>query len=357
MMPPQLHRVFRGKRIFLTGHTGFKGSWLSLLLARLGAEVRGYSLEPPSSPSLFALAGVEDDAPWVRGDVRDADGLRRAVTDHDPHLVIHMAAQSLVRPSYVDPLETFSTNVMGTANLLAACREAPRLRAIISVTSDKCYANQGWVHGYRETDPLGGHDPYSASKACAEIVTASFGASFFNARGPLVATVRSGNVIGGGDFATDRLIPDLMRAFADGAPAVIRHPGSTRPWLHVLDSLRGYLALAAVLCRGKKDFAGAWNFAPTDDPGWSVAAMADRLVEIWAQDASWARQEGVRHPHEACALRLDTSKARLRLGWQPLLSLPEALEWTVRWYKAWERHPEALRAETLAQIDAFRRLW
>jgi CDP-glucose 4,6-dehydratase len=357
-MPPDLTRAFRGKRVFLTGHTGFKGSWLTLLLARMGAEVRGYSLEPPSNPSLFELARVEGDALWIKQDIRDQAALGRAVAEHDPHLAIHMAAQSLVRPSYEDPLGTLSTNVMGTANLLEACRSAPSLRAVVVVTSDKCYLNRGWVHGYRETDALGGHDPYSASKACAEIVASSFAASFFrtNKGAPLIASVRSGNVVGGGDFATDRLAPDLMRAFAASVPALIRHPGATRPWLHVLDSLHGYLTLAAALCRGRKNLAGAWNFAPPDDQSWTVGSLADRMAASWGQEAAWKKQGGVEHPHEAFALRLDASKARLLLGWRPRLPVQEALDWTVRWYKAWRHRPDSLRQETLAQIDAFRRL-
>jgi CDP-glucose 4,6-dehydratase len=357
-LPTNLTRAFRGQRVFLAGHTGFKGSWLTLMLASLGAEVRGYSLEPPSSPSLFELARVENDAAWIKQDIRDQAALGRAVAEHDPHLVIHMAAQALVRPSYQDPLGTLSTNVMGTANLLQACRNAPSLRGVIVVTSDKCYLNRGWVHGYRETDPLGGHDPYSASKACAEIVASSFAASFFQPKSgaALIASVRSGNVIGGGDFATDRLVPDLMRAFAASAPALIRHPGGIRPWLHVLDSLHGYLTLAAALCRGRKNLAGAWNFAPTDDQVWTVGSLADRMAASWGQGAAWRKQEGVAHPHEALALRLDPSKARMLLGWRPRLPMREALDWTVRWYKAWQCRPDSLRQETLAQIDAFRRL-
>jgi CDP-glucose 4,6-dehydratase len=348
------------RRVLITGHTGFKGSWLSLWLQSLGAEVSGYALEPPTRPSLFESADVGSGMKSVVGDIRDLDSLCRAVEIHRPEVVFHMAAQSLVRTSYEQPVETFDANVMGTVNLLEAVRRIGGVRAVVVITSDKCYENREWFWGYRETDPMGGFDPYSCSKGCAELVTASYRRSFFGDGGvagqpfTAVASTRAGNVIGGGDWAQDRLVPDMMKAFMEHRAAVIRFPKAIRPWQLVLEPLRGYLMLAESLCEKGPDYARAWNFGPDDADARTVGWIADRLSSLWGGDARWELDRG-RHPHEAHYLKLDCSLARGLLGWKPATNLSLALEWIVRWYQAFEGK-ENMREVTLSQIREYERL-
>ena len=332
-------KIWQGRRVFLTGHTGFKGSWLALWLSRLGAKVRGYALDPDTEPNLFTLASVDAVVEDVRGDVRDYAKLEAAITEFAPDVIFHLAAQPIVRRSYADPLGTYATNVMGTAHVLEAIRKTPSVRAAVCVTTDKCYLNQEWVWPYRETDPLGGYDPYASSKACAEIVSAAYRTSFFPAdrlheHHVALATARAGNVIGGGDWSEDRLIPDLMRGFSSGQPVLIRRPNAIRPWQHVLDPLHGYILLAQELLAQRARFASAYNFGPSDEDVWPVERIANSLVQSWGNGASWIR-DSVPSVHEDHILRLDASKARMELGWQPRLRVEEALEWTMAWYRAW----------------------
>lgn len=326
--------LWRGCRVFLTGHTGFKGGWLAHWLLAMGAEVRGFSREVPPGPNFFNASGLAEVAPGIIGDICDTEALVRAVQEFEPNLILHLAAQSLVRHSYAAPLETFSTNVMGTLHVLEAVRMTPAVKATVIVTTDKCYENQEWVWGYREDDPMGGHDPYSASKGCAELVAASYRRSFLAERGTFVATARAGNVLGGGDWALDRIVPDAIRSFADGRPLEVRSPSAVRPWQHVLEPLSGYLMLAERLLSGDTTAAGAWNFGPLPDSETTVGELAERLAREWSDGAHWANQEDPNAPHEAETLRLDITKARTRLGWLPLLKLDEAIKWTVDWYKA-----------------------
>jgi CDP-glucose 4,6-dehydratase len=349
----ELNRQFwAGKRVFVTGHTGFKGSWLLLLLRQLGAEVHGFALDPPTDPSLFNLLDLADTCRHQIGDIRNLAPLRHAVEQARPQVVIHMAAQPLVRASYDDPVGTYATNVMGTVHLLEACRSVPDLRSIVVVTTDKCYENVGWVWGYRENDRLGGADPYSNSKAACELVVDSYRRSFFGPglNGPSIASARAGNVIGGGDFAVDRLVPDAMRAFMAGDRLLIRNPLSVRPWQHVLEPLWGYLLLAERLHHDPA-FAEGWNFGPRTDESAAVERVADLLADLWGEAAGWD-QDPAEHPHEAATLKLDSTKAHLQLGWRPKLSLEEALRLTAEWYSAFSRG-EAMRAFTERQISEF----
>jgi CDP-glucose 4,6-dehydratase len=326
---------WNGKRVFLTGHTGFKGSWLALWLQAMGAQVSGFALAPTTQPALFEAARVADGMESHIGDIRDLEALRASMTAFDPEIVIHMAAQPLVRESYRDPVGTYATNVMGTVHVLEVARALPQLRAIVCVTTDKCYENREWVWGYRENEPMGGHDPYSNSKGCAELVSAAYRASFFNKPdAPALATARAGNVIGGGDWADDRLIPDILRAFDAGTPVPIRNPVSTRPWQHVLEPLGGYLVLAEALWNGGGDFAEGWNFGPRDEDARPVQAIVERMAALWGEGAGWKTDPGP-HPHEARYLKLDISKARTRLDWQPRWTLEDALGRIVAWHKAW----------------------
>jgi CDP-glucose 4,6-dehydratase len=338
---------WRGRRVLITGHTGFKGSWLSLWLHALGAEVTGFALPPPSDPSLFDAARIDALIEHHEGDVRDLAAVRAMVEASRPEVIFHLAAQPLVRLSYREPVETYATNVMGTVHVLEAARRAPGVKAIVCVTSDKCYENREWVWPYRESDPMGGHDPYSSSKGCAELVAAAYRSSFF-ANGPGLATVRAGNVIGGGDWATDRLIPDLVRAFEAGASPLIRSPDSVRPWQHVLEALGGYLQIAGHLLAGKRQFAEGWNFGPSDEDARSVSWIVERLRAAWGEGAPAIDDTGPRQ-HEAGLLRLDSSKARAALGWQPVLRLEQALAWITDWHKAVGGGEDA-RAITLQQI-------
>jgi CDP-glucose 4,6-dehydratase len=350
-----VNSAFAGRRVFLTGHTGFKGGWLALSLARLGASVRGYALDPSTEPSLFEVARIGQVVQDVRGDIRDAARLDQAMREFKPDIVFHLAAQPLVRWSYTDPVGTYATNVLGTAHLLESIRTMPTVRAVVVVTTDKCYLNREWQWGYRETDPLGGHDPYSSSKACTEILCASYRSSFFSAEKVkhkvALATARAGNVIGGGDWSEDRLIPDLIRGFIRGTPVPIRRPLSVRPWQHVLEPIAGYLLLAEKLLAGDESFADAWNFGPWDDDAWPVERIATTMARRWGGEATWFR-DGNPTVHEAGLLKLDSSKARAELGWQPRLRLDTALEWLVDWYQAWQSGTD-MQSFTLKQIGAY----
>jgi CDP-glucose 4,6-dehydratase len=344
---------WRGKRVFVTGHTGFKGSWLVLWLQGWGANVTGFSLAPPTDPSLFEAAGVARGMRDMRGDVRDASAVSRAMHDANPEIVIHMAAQSLVRRSYDDPAETFATNVLGTVHVLEAARGCGDLKAIVVVTSDKCYENRGWVRGYRESDSMGGFDPYSSSKGCAELVTAAYRSSFFST-GAALASARAGNVIGGGDWAADRLVPDAMRAFGRGDCVEIRNPGAIRPWQYVLEPLGGYLLLAEQLCTRGPEVASGWNFGPQEEDARAVGSVVGELARLWGEAAAWRLADGS-HPHEAQHLRLDCTKARTLLDWRPRIGLDEALAWTVDWYREWLGGAD-MHAVTARQIERFHAL-
>lgn len=347
---------WQGRRVFLTGHTGFKGSWLSLWLQQLGADVTGYALAPSTHPSLFEEARVADGMTSIIGDITDLTPLRQAMQQAKPEVVIHMAAQPLVRYSYDNPVETYTTNVIGTVNLLESVRATPSVAAVVNITTDKCYENREWVWGYRETDPLGGYDPYSSSKGCAELVTAAYRSSYFNPQrhgehGVAVATARAGNVIGGGDWAKDRLIPDIIEAFGKGRPALIRNPHAIRPWQHVLEPLRGYLTLAQKLVEEGCAFAEAWNFGPNDEDARPVGWIAERLSTRWGKQARWEMVAGD-HPHEAHYLKLDISKSRSRLGWSPSLNLAGALDLVLVWSQ--QRNSGAdIRSFTEAQIRRY----
>jgi len=348
-----------GRRVLVTGHTGFKGSWLVLWLHARGAKVAGYALAPSTEPALWSLLGLADEIRHETADVRDLPALERAFAEYRPEVVFHMAAQSLVRPSYEDPVETYSTNVMGTVNILEAVRRCPEVRVVVNVTSDKCYENRGREHGFREGDPMGGDDPYSSSKGCAELVTAAYRSSFFAPRAqdpgvPALASVRAGNVIGGGDWSADRIVPDFVRAVLRDEPLRVRNPKAVRPWQHVLEPLSGYVTLAERLWDGGQAFWGAWNFGPDDGGARPVEMLADKLVSLWGKPARWVAHPGP-HPQEAHFLKLDSSKARERLGWKPRLGLDKALAWTVEWYKACALGGGA-RALCLDQIDRFDKL-
>lgn len=341
---------WQGRRVFLTGHTGFKGSWLSMWLAQMGAEVTGFSL-PADEVSLFRQARVEEVVTHIEGDIRDMAAVEAAVAKARPEVVFHLAAQPLVRLSYDCPTETFATNVQGTVHVLDACRRAADLRAIVCVTSDKCYENREWVWPYRESDPMGGHDPYSASKGAAELVIAAYRRSFFGA-GPLLASVRAGNVIGGGDWAADRLIPDIIRALIAGEAPFIRSPSSIRPWQHVLEALGGYLLIAQGLADGNAAMASGWNFGPADDDTRPVDWIADKMCAAWGGPA-W-RTEEIVQPHEAKILKLDCSKARSELGWRPALRLQEALDYITSWHRDVANGLDAAQV-SFAQLTAYRR--
>ncbi|OPL13117.1 MAG: CDP-glucose 4,6-dehydratase [delta proteobacterium MLS_D] len=347
-----LDNYFHDKRVFVTGHTGFKGSWLSLWLHRLGAQVTGYSLTPPTEPSLYRLTGLHELVRSITGDVRNLELLEATLRDTAPEIVIHLAAQAIVLDSYADPVSTYSTNVMGTVNLLEAVRRMTGIKAVIVVTTDKCYENREWVWGYREDEPLGGHDPYSSSKASAELVSAAYRRSFFtdNPEGPSLATVRAGNVIGGGDWAKDRLIPDCVRALTSGENILVRNPSAVRPWQHVLDPLSGYLNLAKRLSTDGSAFAEAWNFGPDTDEARPVSWIVDRIAEN-ISDFEW-KQDTNFHPHETLYLKLDSSKARARLGWKPRWNLDTALDKTLEWYEAWRRGQD-MRDVSLKQIAEY----
>lgn len=344
---------WKGRRVLITGHTGFKGAWLCIWLNQLGAEIYGYSLPPPTTPSLFETASVATIiADSVQADVSDLNRLEDTITRVSPEIVFHMAAQSLVRTSYLEPVETYATNVMGTVNLLEAIRRKGKsVRATIVVTSDKCYENQEWLWGYRENEPLGGGDPYSSSKACAEIISAAYRKSFPE-HCSTVATVRAGNVIGGGDWAPDRLIVDAVLAFSSNKPVHIRFPEAIRPWQHVLDALHGYLLLAMNLVDQGREFSGGWNFGPADSDTRSVGWVVSKMAEFWGGGAKWEPEARSLLP-EARMLRLDSSKARSHLSWHSSLELDEALRWVVDWYKEFYFSPGEALTLCRGQVEKF----
>ncbi len=348
-----LENTYNNKRVLVTGHTGFKGSWLCLWLQKLNAEVAGYALQPPSKPYHFELLSLKMQA--THGDVRDRDKLAAAIRTYRPHIVFHLAAQPLVRYSYAHPVETFETNVMGTINLFEACRKVDSVAAIVNITSDKCYENKEWDRGYRENDPVGGHDPYSASKGCAEIVTASYRNAFFpidrykQTHRTLVATARAGNVIGGGDWGADRLVPDIMTAASRKEKVLIRNPQAIRPWQHVLEPLSGYLLLGQRLLNGEKVFSGAWNFGPRDDEHKEVIAVVKQLQEFWSE-IRYATKSDQSGPHEANLLKLNCSKAYSELAWHPVWDGEATFRKTAEWY---QRHYESNQVCSRKQLDAY----
>jgi len=346
---------WKGKRVFITGHTGFKGSWLSIWLQHLGSVLTGYSLEPPTTPSLFELAKVSDGMNSVEGDVRDSDALKVSLLESKPEIVIHMAAQPLVRESYQRPVDTFETNILGTVNLFEAVRGCSSVQAVVNITTDKCYENKEWIWGYREHEAIGGRDPYSASKACAELVSSAYRESFFESEASRVAlaTARAGNVIGGGDWAKDRLMTDLIYAFTKGKPLQIRNPNAIRPWQHVLEPLRGYLMLAERLYDKGNCFAEAWNFGPKDEDVKPVSWLVEYLSKFWNDSTEWKIQLGD-HPHEANHLKLDISKANSRLGWVPQINLEKALQMTAEWSIQLSRGADA-RTTTMKQIISYQK--
>jgi len=348
---------YKGKRIFLTGHTGFKGSWLSLWLQAMGAEVTGYSLNPPTDPSLFEMANVAKGMKSIIGDVRDFAALSGAMNEAQPEIVIHMAAQPLVRDSYKIPVETYAINVMGTVHLLESVRHCASVKAVVNVTTDKCYGNKEWVWGYRENEPMGGYDPYSNSKGCSELVTASYRNSFFNpndygkTHSVALGSGRAGNVIGGGDWATDRLIPDIIRSFLKKEPVLIRSPYAIRPWQHVLEPLSGYLVLGRKLYEEGAAFAEGWNFGPDDSDAKPVEWILNRICSQWGDGASFTVDKNPQ-PHEATYLKLDCSKAKSRLEWHPKWNLETALDKIIEWTKVYEDGGD-IRAVTLKQIEEY----
>lgn len=349
---------WKNKTVFLTGHTGFKGSWLALWLQKYGANIVGLSLQPPSDPSLFVTANVANGMTSISGDIRNLSLLQDSIDKYKPDIVIHMAAQTLVRPSYDDPIETYSSNVMGTVNVLEAIRTRGigAVKSVVIVTSDKCYENKEWLWGYRENERMGGKDPYSNSKGCAELVVSSYRDSFFHIdnyeqHGVAISSVRAGNVIGGGDWAKDRLIPDAIKAISKNTPVVIRSPNAVRPWQHVLEPLSGYMDLAEKLWLEGVQYSGGWNFGPNEDSAKKVSEIMDQIVNLWGDNASWEIDEG-EHVHEANYLKLDCAKAKDLLGFNPKFQLQDSLAWAVDWYKAYHQGND-MHAMTLDQINRY----
>ena len=352
---------YENRKILITGHTGFKGGWMSLWLSMLGAEVVGYSLEPPSKPSLFETIGLSKDfVEDIRGDVREFAKLYKVFSEYRPDIVFHLAAQPLVRLSYREPILTYETNVMGTVNVLEAARQTESVRVIVNVTSDKCYENKEWVWGYRENDPMGGHDPYSSSKGCSELITSAYSNSFFSPETygkdhkMALASVRAGNVIGGGDWGEDRLVPDCVRSLSKGKEIVIRHPEAIRPWQHVLEPLFGYLLVGARLWTGGSHYSGAWNFGPSDDEVWTVEEVVREVIRLWGHGSSY-QADPEKHVHEANWLKLDCSKARIKLGWKPRFSVAQSLKKSIDWYRLFYQgtEMEKLREFTEKQIQQY----
>ncbi|WP_282178802.1 CDP-glucose 4,6-dehydratase [Maribacter stanieri] len=343
---------WKNKRVFLTGHTGFKGGWLSIWLNSMGAEVKGYALAPNTIPSLFNEAKIDTLIDSNFGDIRNLSDLKKSMVEFNPDILIHMAAQPLVRLSYAEPVDTYATNVMGTVNVLESARSCINLKAIVSVTTDKCYENKEWEWGYRENEPMGGHDPYSSSKGCAELVTAAYRNSFFNKTdSAFVASARAGNVIGGGDWAEDRLIPDILKAFEKNEPVIIRNPLSTRPWQHVLEPLAGYLVLAQALFEKGNDFAEGWNFGPSDDDCQPVSWILDKMVNSWGKGANW-KLDSNNNPHEANFLKLDCSKAKKKLKWQPKWGLEYTTGLIIDWHQKW-MSSENMQEHCLMEIKEY----
>ncbi len=351
-----MNRLFwKDKKVFITGHTGFKGAWLSLWLQDCGANLTGYSQAPNTTPNLFNLASVADGMKSIIGDIRDLEKLTKTIIDFSPDIIIHMAAQPLVRHSYKNPLETYSTNVMGTVNLFEAVRRTASVKAVVNVTTDKCYENKEWFWGYREDEPMGGHDPYSSSKGCSELITNAYRKSFFNyLSSAKVASGRAGNVIGGGDWSEDRLIPDVLKSFESNKPAEIRNPFATRPWQHVLEPLSGYLVLAERLYVDGDEYSDAWNFGPEEESVKQVKTIIEYLVAKWGEGARWIHDDS-EQPHEAQLLKLDISKAKKILGWEPRSNLFLALDSIIEWHKECLKGGD-IKAITLKQIHEFENL-
>ena len=352
--------AFEGRKVMVTGHTGFKGSRLACWLIHLGAEVAGYSLPAPTTPSNFEACALESRMDSVIGDVRDPENFQNAMARCKPEFVFHMAAQPLVRLSYTEPVETYQTNVMGVIHLLESVRSTPSVRTVINITSDKCYENREWAWGYRETDPMGGHDPYSSSKGCSELVTAAYRNSFFPPgsfleHGVSISTVRAGNVIGGGDWAQDRLIPDCIRSLAEGKPIRIRNPESVRPWQHVLEPLSGYLWLAALMDRDGPTYGDSYNFGPELADTLTVGEIAERMVSRWSPRGTWEKvpKEGKEDSHEATFLRLDCSRAYHRLRWVPVMNIDTAVEWTVNWYHRYYSGSQGMFDTNVEEIESY----
>ena len=341
---------WQGRRVFLTGHTGFKGSWLSLWLSSLGAEVKGFSLKPPTAPSLFKEAKIDSVIDSQIDDIRDLKVLKKSIVDFNPDILIHMAAQPLVRYSYDAPIETYETNVMGTVNILESARHCENLKAIVNITTDKCYENDGRSKGYKENDPMGGYDPYSSSKGCAELVTSAYRRSFLQDKGVGIASVRAGNVIGGGDWADDRLIPDILRSFEKSEPVIIRNPKAIRPWQHVLEPLSGYLILAEKLYKNQQEYAEGWNFGPNDQDAKSVDWILNKMTLKWP-NSSWKLDKNS-NPHEASFLKLDIAKAESRLNWKPVWELSHTLEKIIEWHQAWLNN-ENMQTICLSEIEEY----
>lgn len=353
------NEFWKGKKAFLTGHTGFKGSWLSIWLKKLGAEVCGYALKPPTDPSLYKLCQLDKDTRSVIGDIRDFEKLSSLIKDFKPDVIFHLAAQAIVRESYINPVDTYSVNVMGTVNMLEAVRKCQNIRAVVNVTTDKCYENKEWHWGYRENEPMGGYDPYSNSKACSELVTSAYRSSFFNNNGyntygAALASARAGNVIGGGDWALDRLIPDCIRSLLDGKEILIRNPRAIRPWQHVLEPLSGYMLLAQRLYEEGSKFAEAWNFGPGDEDAKPVEWIVNKMCGMWGRNASYALDTG-NNPHEASFLKLDCSKAKSELGWKPRWNLETALTKIIEWTQTYKNN-EDVKQMCIKQINDYERV-
>jgi len=348
---------WKDRRVLVTGHTGFKGSWLSLWLQSLGANVTGVSLAPPTEPNLFKVADIASGMNSEFGDIRDYEKMKQIFSEYKPEVVFHMAAQSLVRYSYDAPIETYETNVMGTLSILEAVRSVDSVRAVVMITTDKCYENKEWVWAYRENEPMGGFDPYSSSKGCAELLISSYRNSFFpegdyHSHKTAIASVRAGNVIGGGDWADDRLIPDLLNAFIDKKKPLVRNPHAIRPWQHVLEPLSGYMCLAELLYTDGLAYAEAWNFGPDQNDAKPVEWIADEIAALWGEGAEWVSDTNDKHPHEANYLKLDSTKANTRLKWQPRWDIKDAIASIVDWHKAMLGN-ESMRKVSLMQIEAF----
>ena len=344
---------WRGRRVFITGHTGFKGSWLSLWLQHMGAITCGYALPPPTNPALFIEANISDGMKSVIGDIRDLAFLTASMQEFLPEIVIHMAAQPLVLLSYNDPILTYETNVMGTVNVFEAARKTPSVNSIVNVTTDKCYENKEWVWGYRETEAMGGYDPYSSSKGCSELITSAYQRSFMSQSKISLASARAGNVIGGGDWADNRLIPDILRGFESDSTVTIRKPNSIRPWQHVLEPLAGYLLLAQKLHEDGEKYVSSWNFGPADADSKSVLSIVQKMTEFWGDGATWQVENHGANPHEANYLKLDCSKSNSILGWQPKWSLDQALLRIIKWHRFWESHSMNMRDYCLNEVDDY----
>lgn len=351
-MNKQFSNEYEGKKILITGATGFKGSWLSIWLNRLGAKVIGYSLEPPTNPSIFKICNLDNKITSIIGDVRDYSNLLNVLKDYKPDIVFHLAAQPLVKLSYKSPRETYETNVMGTVNVLEAVKNTDSVKAVVVITTDKCYENKEWIYGYRENDPMGGYDPYSSSKGCAELAVSSYRNSFYNERGIALASTRAGNVIGGGDWADDRLIPDFVRSVLEEKPIVIRNPLASRPWQHVLEPLSGYLWLGALMLKNKEKYSSAWNFGPKDTDILSVEEILNLAINSWGKGV--LKLDESHNPHEANLLKLDISKAKSYLKWSPVYDVNKAVDKTINWYKTYyEKKDINMYEYTLKQLDEY----